>query len=41
MSCRPVTGSYPAETWIWYVPPRWRMPVRFFGGCFLRAITAA
>jgi hypothetical protein len=41
MSCRPVTGSHPAETPTWYVPSRWRMPVRSFGGCFLRAITAA
>lgn len=31
----------PAETQTWYVPPRWRMPVRSFGAGFLRAISAA
>ena len=41
MSCRPVTGSYPAEIRAWYVAPRWRMPVRSLGGCLVRAITAA
>ena len=38
ITCLPVTGSCPPNSRIWHRPPRYRMPVRSFGACFLRAM---